>query len=391
MMMSLDAKLQTGKLTTLEIHMQKKIVKRIVISAESIANGGAERIAINLANKLSNKYNVGFLPFEDKSQYMVGDKVSILGRRNRITYSKFIDFISCIIFALKNSSKTDVIISNMIRPNLIFCIAKILRGGDVICVHHSSFRRIKNIALRFFVSALYARATKVVCISEDMLLDYQSILKNNNGVLIHNPHEIEKINILSKEIVSDFTFNKNNHYFCMVGRILPLKRIDDFLKALSALPENIHGLIIGTGSNSELKRVESMIINLGLENKVFLLGSRVNPFPYIKQCTACILCSETEGFPNILVESISLGVPVIASNCTSGPKELIKPNSFDCIPEGDIVLGENGILFNVGDVSGLIKGIKTIIVENNFDPIALHNNSMFYNADAIIGKYETYI
>ena len=371
--------------------MQKKIVKRIVISAESIANGGAERIAINLANKLSNKYSVGFLPFEDKSQYMVGDKVSILGRRNRITYSKFIDFISCIIFALKNSSKTDVIISNMIRPNLIFCIAKILRGGDVICVHHSSFRRIKNIALRFFVSALYARATRVVCISEDMLLDYQNILKNNNGVLIHNPHEIEKINILSKEIVSDFTFDKNNHYFCMVGRILPLKRIDDFLEALSALPENIHGLIIGTGSNGELKRVESMIINLGLENKVFLLGSRVNPFPYIKQCTACILCSETEGFPNILVESISLGVPVIASNCTSGPKELIKPNSFDCIPKGDIVLGENGILFNVGDVSGLIKGIKTIIVENNFDPIALHNNSMLYNADAIIDKYETYI
>jgi len=222
-------------------------------------------------------------------------------------------------------------------------------------------------------------------------MDYENIFKNRNGVLIHNPHEIEKINALAMEDISDFEFIKGNYYFCMVGRVIGLKRIGDFLEAIATLPENIHGLIIGTGSDSDLEKLEIKIQELNVSNRVSMLGSKTNPFPYIKECTACVLCSETEGFPNILVESISLGIPVISSNCISGPKELICTQFFKSIPIGGVVSGDNGLLFNVGDVGGLKTAILKIISNNDFNSTELKNNSMIYNVDAIIRKYEDLI
>ncbi|TOM75907.1 glycosyltransferase, partial [Vibrio parahaemolyticus] len=62
---------------------------------------------------------------------------------------------------------------------------------------------------------------------------------------------------------------------------------------------------------------------LDLENRVFFLGSISNPHPIIKEAKALVLASESEGFPNCLIESLQHETPVVTTDCISGPSEIV--------------------------------------------------------------------
>jgi N-acetylgalactosamine-N,N'-diacetylbacillosaminyl-diphospho-undecaprenol 4-alpha-N-acetylgalactosaminyltransferase len=80
-------------------------------------------------------------------------------------------------------------------------------------------------------------------------------------------------------------------------------------------------LIVGEGLFRE--KLETQVKNLNIENDVVFNGQTSNPFPYYKNAYATLLTSINEGFPNVLIESLATGTPVISYDCKSGPAEII--------------------------------------------------------------------
>lgn len=116
-------------------------------------------------------------------------------------------------------------------------------------------------------------------------------------------------------------------------------------------------MIIGKGDEAYTKQLKESIKNKGLNNRIIFLGHMNNPFPLIAKSNGIILCSESEGFPNILVESLCLGVPVIATDCVSGPREILCAEGY---AQAWIYKTSYGILIPVNDPISLSKAINDV-------------------------------
>jgi len=99
----------------------------------------------------------------------------------------------------------------------------------------------------------------------------------------------------------------------------------------------------GTG-----KQIKKLVSDLNLQKKVIFKGFCTNPFPYIKNSKAMILCSDYEGLPTVLIEALILRVPIISTNCLAGPDEIL----IDELEQ---------FLSPIGDPKALAKNIKKIL------------------------------
>jgi glycosyltransferase involved in cell wall biosynthesis len=141
------------------------------------------------------------------------------------------------------------------------------------------------------------------------------------------------------------------HCILSVGQIKPLKRHEDAIRALALLsPEMpqlrllIPGPVMEEGYRKEL---EDLARDLGLSERVELMGMRQDVPRLMREADCLVLCSEREAFANVIVEAMAAGLPVVAS-AVDGSKEAVKD-------------GESGYLVPVGDVEGYARALRTIL------------------------------
>ncbi|MGL5901354.1 MAG: glycosyltransferase [Cetobacterium sp.] len=172
-------------------------------------------------------------------------------------------------------------------------------------------------------------------------------------VRIYNPFDIEKILELSEDN-SEIEINKRDllkeRYIISVGRLDNYSK--DYYTLLKGfkLAKNlgIEEKLYILGEGEERPLIESWIKELNLQDEVVLLGRYRNPYPWIKNAKIFAHSSRFEGLPTVLIEALICGVPVISSDCPTGPSEILKK-------------GEVGCLYNVGDYKKLSEDIVTLI------------------------------
>ena len=111
--------------------------------------------------------------------------------------------------------------------------------------------------------------------------------------------------------------------------------------------------IIGDGKLRA--KLEQKISKLGLKNKVYLLGRQLNPYKYISKADCFLFTSDYEGFPNVLLEALACGLPIISTDCPSGPREILAPYREN----------EYGVLVPVNDKDALICSMKEMMTNHN--------------------------
>ncbi|MFN2386436.1 MAG: glycosyltransferase family 4 protein [Thermoanaerobaculia bacterium] len=135
-----------------------------------------------------------------------------------------------------------------------------------------------------------------------------------------------------------------------VGQLVGRKRHEDAIRAL-ALLRDLPGLrldIAGPVFDSTYRdRLEALVAELGLTNRVALLGPRDDVRELMQNAACLVLCSDSEAFANVLVEAMAAGLPVVSS-AVDGSKEAV-------------VDGETGFLVPVGDVEGYARAIRRIL------------------------------
>jgi len=169
----------------------------------------------------------------------------------------------------------------------------------------------------------------------------------------------KKIERLKKE---DLSLPKKRFTFVSIGRLDSGKNHTLLIEALQKIDADLW--IIGDG---ELKEsLELKIKNLGLEGRVQLLGRQENPYKFLNRADCFVFGSNHEGFPNVLLEALACGVPVISTDCQSGPREILAPESdmtFQLLNKIDIA--EYGVLIPIGRVDRMREAMLLMIKDND--------------------------
>lgn len=133
------------------------------------------------------------------------------------------------------------------------------------------------------------------------------------------------------------------------GRLRPQKDFDTLLRAFKIVVESRPCRLIILGEGSERGRLEKLTRELGLQGQVRLPGHVSNPFAYFRRSTLFVLSSRFEGAPNVLIEALSLGVPVVSTDCHSGPNEILEGGKYGrLVPVGDHKKMAESILLTLG-------------------------------------------
>ncbi|MSU02125.1 glycosyltransferase [Tissierella pigra] len=335
-------------------------MKNIAIIISSLKGGGAERVASNITINLSKeKYKVYLILFDSTSmEYSYGGElIDINIKANNNPISKVLNFIRRYfkIKEIKTQYKIDISISFLGGPNLLNILTK---GKDkvVVSVRGYTSRKSKGIYPKlgkYLIKKTYNDADAIVGVSNlikhDLVTNYN--IEEKRVLTIYNPYDLKKIEMLSKEKIDDVYENiYKEKVVITVGRLNHLKGHWHLIRAFKKINDSnkdIKLVILGEGELREY--LQSLIDDLNLSNNVFLLGFKSNPYKYINKSSIFILPSLSEGFPNALAESMACGIPVISSDCKSGPREILAPETDINLQSMKIEYAQHGILVPVCD------------------------------------------
>lgn len=253
--------------------------------------------------------------------------------------------------------KPDVSLSFLTRANLSNVLNA--RGPCIISERANTathFRRdAKGAMSKALIRAIYPRATKIIAVSEGVA----SGLRDKFGVpadklvAIANPVDVAAIQAKAGE-ASAFTMDEP--YILAAGRMVPSKSFDMLIRAYAASGVAAKLLIAGEG---ELRAdLEATVRECGVADRVVMPGFIANPYPLMRNAQMFVLSSNSEGFPNALVESMALGLPVIATNAPSGPSEILAEAPRDSVK--DLTFAPHGVLTPVGSVERMAEALRAM-------------------------------
>ncbi|EPR69719.1 Alpha-1,4-N-acetylgalactosamine transferase PglJ [Winogradskyella psychrotolerans RS-3] len=146
-----------------------------------------------------------------------------------------------------------------------------------------------------------------------------------------------------------------------VGRLDKGKNHELLIRAIhQSQNPSIRLYIFGIGDMQQ--ELEELIDELNLINQVILMGFDSNPYQYLKAASLFIFGSNHEGFPNVLLEAMACGLPILTSNCQSGPSEIMKLK----VLKDDLMITDYGILVPIKNIELMAKGINYFVEHPNF-------------------------
>jgi N-acetylgalactosamine-N,N'-diacetylbacillosaminyl-diphospho-undecaprenol 4-alpha-N-acetylgalactosaminyltransferase len=342
-------------------------MQKITFLINSLSSGGAEKVlSVIVGELIRQKYGVEVIFLEKNEFYTLPKEVkktylsSFDGSESGIKKLFYIPLLALRLKKYVNKNSIDLIQSHIFRANYVNVLA-ILFGSihKVQVVTAGRVSRYKELGFTgkinlLFIKYLYPYADLVISKAKGMQEDIQSLFHfTNRQIVINNPYDIEKIEQLSNEKVVDFTFHSDKKYLISIGRLIPLKRNHELINALNHLPSNCEIIFLGDGQEKE--NLLAFLEKLNLKNRVHFLGQVQNPYKYLAKADIFVSCSESEGFPNVLVEAMICGTPIVSSDCVSGPREILAPKEEN----------QYGYLFKVGDTRKMIEHINTLLQDNS--------------------------
>jgi len=351
---------------------------KIALIIPSLKAGGSERFISLLANHLDKaQYEVHLLVINGKEQFFpINEAVFV--------YDLEMLRVRNALFKIRktlNVIQPKIIFSTLGYLNLYLAIFRFLLPSNNYFIARESI--VLNAALKktnkikaYFWKLLYRsflNKNYIVCQSEDMKASLVNIgLREKNMLIINNPVDSEAI---YKKLEVD---SEDYYDIITTGRLMPQKGYCRFLQVIFQYKNELNHpdikvAIIGEGV--ERPYLEKEIQRLKLENNVFLLGYQTNPFKYYKNAKLFLLTSYYEGFPNVLLEAGSCGLPIVAFDVPGGIQEIIRE-------------GQNGFIVTDGAIGKMAKTIeKAMQYDFSRQAISLATKQRF-GVDKRIGQYD---
>lgn len=357
---------------------------KLLIIMSALDVGGAQRFCLNICKYFNSKkyeYNVLFLrngKSEELRQEFIDNSVAF----SELNCKSVMRSIPKII-QYANDTKPDVILSTVGNVDFAVSIAKLFMPQSRLFIRKANvvFDNQKNVTNRLKLRLEAKVCDKLIALTEDMKQDYlQYGFKADNVVVINNMVDLDYIENRCKERgIEHEWFDKNKYKLIIANaRMVPEKRYDILISAFKMVSEKIpEARLMILGDGPLRKQIEDTV-PCELMDKVEFLGFQNNPYYYMCRASAFSLTSDYEGFPNVVIEALACGLPVIATNCKTGPREIIE-NAID------------GWVVDRGDSKAVAIGLENVLTKTTDEwnklSVNARRKAQLYRKDIIAKQY----
>jgi glycosyltransferase involved in cell wall biosynthesis len=281
--------------------------------------------------------------------------------------------------------RPDALLSALTDCNLTAILAqRFVNGFKVVTSEHNTL----SLSIRSQPAAgtvlkmmrrLYPKADRVVAVSQGVANDLISLLNlpHEKVTVIYNPVVTPELFEQAKQPVNHPWFEQNRLPIILaVGRLTRQKDFPTLFRAFSLVRQVRPAKLLILGEGEERANLERLAIELGIQNDVSMPGFFANPFAFMAKASVFVLSSAWEGFGVVLVEALACGCPVVATDCRSGPREILGNSRY-------------GRLVPVGDHEALAKAILETLDNPDFpaDRQIRLQRAMEFSVDAAVDKY----
>ena len=333
---------------------------KILMLVSSMHAGGAERVAATLVNAWAERGDeVTLLPtYSAKGScfYPVSDAVELvwLADLAQVRSGGPLAGVRRLraLRAYIKSSKPDVIVSFLTNVNVAAIVAtRGLKIPLIVCertnpVVGPSAGRVLSAARRL----TYPLADLVTVQAQATVAPFRDMVPGLRGLaVIPNPLPPE----LADAPVAARTPSPDGHRRLMaMGRLVQPKQFDLLIDVFAKLaPSHPHWDLCIWGEGPDREALQARIDRLGLSKRVVLEGRTETPWQALAEGDAFVLASAVEGFPNVLLEAMALGLPCAAFDCPSGPREMTRE-------------GQDGLLVPAGDRDALAQALDRLMSDD---------------------------
>ncbi len=333
--------------------------QKITLFLPSIGCGGAERVTVNLAGGIVRRgYDVDLVFVTSDDPPLITDipegvnLVDLKAGRVAASLPKLIAYL--------RRERPRALLSALEHTNVIALLAARLAGVDtrvVVSVHTTVSRAIEDSTLlrsRLFPKLMrwfYPWAHSVVAVSEAAREDLTAVA----GL------EPEQVRVINNPVVTPQLFDKaesplEHPWFAAgqppvvlgVGRLVTAKNFPLLLRAFAEVRRELPARLMILGDGEQRSLLESLAVDLDIADDVAMPGFTENPYAYMARAKVFVLSSSFEGLPTVLIEALALGTPVVATDCPSGPAEILEK-------------GRWGTLVPMDDERALAEGILNVL------------------------------
>ncbi len=388
--------------------MQRKL--HVTILLYSMGSGGAERLTSLLLFALEQECQITLVLLEKILHYQIPSTIPIviLGT-NHTQESGIKKLLKIPLLAWKYRKiirDCDISLSLMTRPNYINVLAGFLlrlrKTRPKILISERSFpsgqygyKNLNSALNRLLIRTLYNRADKISANSPQNLSD----LIQNFGILadkttlLLNFFDLTKI---QREALEDTPLKqrileekkRGKFVFISIGRLDSGKNHRLMIEAMQEFKQEASLFIIGSGVLEE--SLKSQIVAWRLESCVFLLGRTRNPYAPLSVADCFLFTSNHEGFPNVLVESLALGIPLITTDCA--PREILAPQNTFLAENSLCEIAKAGIIVPLRDKNSLQNAMHFLLQNPSyFKPSVLKSQAQTFSKEVQIPHYRDWI
>lgn len=355
--------------------------KRVLFVIYSVYRGGAEKQMQYILKYIDRtKFEPHLFVFRlfGGENKLIPRDVPLYGIRKNLVSRTFFTIFS--LWKLLVKVKPDRFVSFMYLANLVSLFVGWMLGKKVVVSERthlsahfkeSSFSFLWHLLVKFF----YAKAERIIAVSEKVKSDLvrKFAVSEEKVEVIRNGVDIPGVRkkMLAREVCpSDFVFTCGN---------LRTEKNYNFLLEVMARLQGMPLVIAGGGEKKERRILEKKAKESGVN--LILAGFKENPYPLFRKARVFVLASRYEGFPNVVLEAMVCGVPVVAADCPGGIREIVTH-------------GETGVLVPPGDKDAFVDAIKRIAEDTAFSRRLVENAEKYvrkFDIRNTVKKYEEVI
>lgn len=360
----------------------------VSIFLPDLRGGGAERVMLTLAKEFNTcRHNISFVLINRRGEYLgdVPKNISIKSLDAPAVPGYNALGATPGLTRYLRKQNPDVLLSALTRANLVAVLATELARTDTRLVlserNDLSTRITEGSDLRMhvvpkLVRVLYPRADAITAVSEGVADDLAATagLPRNRITPIPNPTFTDDV-LNGREKQPDHPWFDDDQppVVLGVGSLTEQKDFSTLVRAFARVRRERPLKLAILGEGPQRTHLKSLVTSLGLDEDVYLPGFVDNPFAYMASADVFVLSSQWEGLPNVLIEAMACGAPVIATDCPSGPREILED-------------GKHGPLVPVGDDVTMADEIEQLLV-NPTSEEQLLTRAEAYRPESIAQQY----